>query len=30
MLRVFMRGEHETTSTVAAGSYEVTMLFPDG
>jgi acyl-CoA hydrolase/GNAT superfamily N-acetyltransferase len=29
MLRVFMRGEHETTSTVAAGSYEVTMLFPD-
>ncbi len=27
MLRVFQRGDHETTSTVSGGSYEVTMIF---
>ncbi len=29
MLRVFQRGDHETTSTVSGGSYEVTMIFRD-
>jgi RimJ/RimL family protein N-acetyltransferase len=28
MLRVFQRGAHELTSTLSAGSYEVTMIFP--
>jgi acyl-CoA hydrolase/RimJ/RimL family protein N-acetyltransferase len=27
MLRVFQRGAHELTSTIAGGSYEVTMMF---
>ena len=30
MLRVFQRGAHELTSTMAGGSYEVTMIFPPG
>ena len=28
MLKVFQRGAHELTSTLSAGSYEVTMIFP--
>ncbi len=29
MLRVFQRGDHETTSTISGESYEVTMIFRD-
>jgi hypothetical protein len=28
MLKVFQRGAHELTTTMVAGSYEVTMIFP--
>jgi hypothetical protein len=27
MLRVFQRGDHELTSVVSGGNYEVTMIF---